>query len=143
MWRISSCFEYHRCCSCTACLEYCHLHVPPTCLCFHGSRGARINRHTARFHTLFMTAHAYSWLHGQSRCESGQNIGGQRSLMPNAGLGGKPAPDYCIEVCEQWASPLYCDSDHPQDIPLSNLSVSINGIIPTAASAGKVLLGAL
>lgn len=30
------------------------------------------------------------------------------------GLGGKPAPDYCILACEQWNSPLYCDSKHPQ-----------------------------
>lgn len=30
------------------------------------------------------------------------------------GLGGKPAPDYCILDCEQWNSPLYCDKNHPQ-----------------------------
>lgn len=30
------------------------------------------------------------------------------------GLGGKPAPDYCILACEQWNSPLYCDRNHPQ-----------------------------
>lgn len=30
------------------------------------------------------------------------------------GLGGKPAPDYCILACEQWNSPFYCDSQHPQ-----------------------------
>lgn len=32
----------------------------------------------------------------------------------SSGLGGVPAPDYCVLVCEQWNSPLYCDSDHPQ-----------------------------
>jgi len=45
----------------------------------------------------------------------------------SAGLGGLPAPDYCIEVCEQWASPLYCDSDHPQDIPLAPGSPLLRG----------------
>lgn len=30
------------------------------------------------------------------------------------GLGGQPAPDYCILACEQWNSPLYCDHNHPQ-----------------------------
>lgn len=29
-------------------------------------------------------------------------------------LGGLPASDYCILACEQWNSPLYCDSEHPQ-----------------------------
>ncbi|CAD7697253.1 unnamed protein product [Ostreobium quekettii] len=38
----------------------------------------------------------------------------------SSGLGGVPAPDYCVLVCEQWNSPLYCDSDHPQDIPLQS-----------------------
>ena len=32
------------------------------------------------------------------------------------GLGGQPAPDYCILACEQWNSPLYCDHNHPQDL---------------------------
>ncbi|KAL4425868.1 hypothetical protein ABPG75_009884 [Micractinium tetrahymenae] len=32
------------------------------------------------------------------------------------GLGGQPAPDYCILACEQWKSPLYCDHAHPQDL---------------------------
>ncbi|MEW5306997.1 MAG: hypothetical protein WDW36_009419 [Sanguina aurantia] len=31
-------------------------------------------------------------------------------------LGGKPGPNYCVLACEQWNSPLYCDSEHPQDI---------------------------
>lgn len=29
-------------------------------------------------------------------------------------LGGAPGPYYCILACEQWNSPLYCDSEHPQ-----------------------------
>lgn len=42
----------------------------------------------------------------------------------SSGLGGKPAPDYCVLVCEQWNSPLYCDSGHPQDIAaLTNLAL--------------------
>jgi hypothetical protein len=30
------------------------------------------------------------------------------------GLGGSPGSLYCILACEQWNSPLYCDSEHPQ-----------------------------
>ena len=30
-------------------------------------------------------------------------------------LGGQPGPNYCILACEQWNSPLYCDSEHMQD----------------------------
>jgi len=30
------------------------------------------------------------------------------------GLFGEPAKDYCMLVCPQFNSPLYCDSDHPQ-----------------------------
>ena len=32
----------------------------------------------------------------------------------SSGYGGLPASDYCILECEQWNSPLYCDSEHPQ-----------------------------
>ena len=32
---------------------------------------------------------------------------------PSRGL---PGPLYCILACEQWSSPLYCDSEHPQDL---------------------------
>ncbi|GMH43301.1 hypothetical protein BSKO_11223 [Bryopsis sp. KO-2023] len=40
------------------------------------------------------------------------------------GLGGEPAPDYCVLNCEQWNSPLYCDSEHPQDLAaLANLDI--------------------
>lgn len=35
------------------------------------------------------------------------------------GLGGKPAPDYCILECEQWNSPLFCDKNHPQDLKVT------------------------
>merc|ERR1712176_1434459 len=33
----------------------------------------------------------------------------------SSALGGIPAPDYCMLVCPQFNSPMYCDSDHPQD----------------------------
>lgn len=33
-------------------------------------------------------------------------------------LGGKPGDLWCILACEQWNSPLYCDSEHPQVRPL-------------------------
>ena len=35
------------------------------------------------------------------------------------GLGGQPAPDYCLLACEQWNSPLACDHNHPQDLVVS------------------------
>ena len=31
-------------------------------------------------------------------------------------LGGAPGGSYCLLACEQWSSPLYCDSEHPQDV---------------------------
>ena len=36
------------------------------------------------------------------------------ALGISSSLGGLPASDYCVLACEQWNSPLYCDSDHPQ-----------------------------
>ncbi|KAH7617481.1 hypothetical protein NADE_007259 [Nannochloris sp. 'desiccata'] len=52
------------------------------------------------------------------------------------GLGGQPAADYCILACEQWNSPLFCDSDHPQDLavttPWGLITTQIN---PTTISA--------
>ena len=38
----------------------------------------------------------------------------EESLGISSGLGGKPAPDYCILECQQWNSPLYCDWNHTQ-----------------------------
>ena len=38
----------------------------------------------------------------------------EESLGISSGLGGKPAPDYCILECEQWNSPLYCNWNHTQ-----------------------------
>ncbi|GMH43574.1 hypothetical protein BSKO_11496 [Bryopsis sp. KO-2023] len=40
----------------------------------------------------------------------------EASMGISNGLNGKPAKDYCILVCEQWNSPLYCDAEHPQDL---------------------------
>lgn len=48
------------------------------------------------------------------------------------GLGGQPAPDYCILACEQWNSPLYCDHNHPQARPGSGKRMVA---IPTGAQA--------
>lgn len=45
----------------------------------------------------------------------------------SSGLGGAPAPDYCVLVCEQWNSPLYCDSDHPQELDLPFGFAAANG----------------
>ena len=44
------------------------------------------------------------------------------------GLGGQPAPDYCILACTQWNSPLYGDDNHPQ--------VHSNGMTPESSSSG-------
>lgn len=38
----------------------------------------------------------------------------ETSFAQDNGLGGSPGPYYCILACEQWNSPLYCDSEHPQ-----------------------------
>ncbi|KXZ50273.1 hypothetical protein GPECTOR_17g912 [Gonium pectorale] len=38
------------------------------------------------------------------------------SFGQDNGLGGSPGPNYCVLACEQWNSPLYCDSEHPQDL---------------------------
>eukprot|EP00775_Hariotina_reticulata_P008887 gene8887-9065_t len=40
----------------------------------------------------------------------------EASMGQDNGLGGSPGSLYCILACEQWNSPLYCDSEHPQDI---------------------------
>lgn len=48
----------------------------------------------------------------------------EASMGISSGLNGQPADDYCILACEQWNSPFYCDSDHPQDLPgLVNLDI--------------------
>ncbi|GAX75136.1 hypothetical protein CEUSTIGMA_g2580.t1 [Chlamydomonas eustigma] len=38
------------------------------------------------------------------------------SFGQDNGYGGKPGNDYCVLACEQWNSPLYCDSEHYQDL---------------------------
>jgi hypothetical protein len=40
----------------------------------------------------------------------------ETSFAQDNGLGGAPGPYYCVLACEQWNSPLYCDSEHPQVI---------------------------
>jgi hypothetical protein len=46
--------------------------------------------------------------------------GDSKSAMgADSGLGGAPAKDYAIEHGDQWASPLYCDANHPQDVEAS------------------------
>jgi hypothetical protein len=42
----------------------------------------------------------------------------ETSFAQDNGLGGAPGPYYCVLACEQWNSPLYCDSEHPQVILL-------------------------
>jgi hypothetical protein len=80
---------------------------------------------------------------------------GQWSMFPwdvesgfgsDRGLGGKPAPDYCILECEQWASPLYCDSNHPQDLavktPWGLISATYDLWTPEGQGQGRKLLRA-
>lgn len=38
----------------------------------------------------------------------------ETSFAQDNGLGGAPGDLYCVLACEQWNSPLYCDSEHPQ-----------------------------
>ncbi len=40
----------------------------------------------------------------------------ETSMGMDNGLGGSPGQYYCVLACEQWNSPLYCDSEHPQDL---------------------------
>ncbi|KIZ02309.1 hypothetical protein MNEG_5654 [Monoraphidium neglectum] len=40
----------------------------------------------------------------------------EASMGQDNGLGGAPGNLYCLLACEQWSSPLYCDSEHPQDL---------------------------
>lgn len=44
------------------------------------------------------------------------------------GLGGAPGDLYCILACEQWNSPLYCDSEHPQDLQVKGEGVELSSI---------------
>ncbi|KAL0031002.1 hypothetical protein WJX79_008100 [Trebouxia sp. C0005] len=76
----------------------------------------------------------------------------EESLGISSGLGGQPAPDYCILECQQWNSPLYCDWNHTQDIsnvsPWSQITAqfnlfnsgSSNSSTPSASTAGRRLL---
>ena len=41
----------------------------------------------------------------------------ESSMGQDNNLGGSPGNLYCILACEQWNSPLYCDSEHPQVRP--------------------------
>ena len=52
----------------------------------------------------------------------------EESLGISSGLGGQPAPDYCILECQQWNNPLYCDWNHTQVI---QYSISQSNIIPS------------
>jgi hypothetical protein len=38
----------------------------------------------------------------------------EASMGQDNTLGGSPGDLWCILACEQWNSPLYCDSEHPQ-----------------------------
>lgn len=46
-----------------------------------------------------------------------------KAMGISSGLGGTPAPDYCILECEQWNSPLYCNSNHTQASTLEPLLI--------------------
>lgn len=54
----------------------------------------------------------------------------ESTFSTDRGLGGTPAPDYCILACEQWNSPLFCDRNHPQDLlvttPWGLISTRVN-----------------
>lgn len=53
----------------------------------------------------------------------------EESLGISSGLGGKPAPDYCILECEQWNSPLYCNWNHTQVRRLLHLLAANNFVL--------------
>lgn len=58
------------------------------------------------------------------------------ALGQDNGLGGHPGDTYCVLACEQWNSPLYCDSEHTQDLervtPWGTITVPLHD---TAAGA--------
>ncbi|GIL43793.1 hypothetical protein Vafri_1405 [Volvox africanus] len=67
------------------------------------------------------------------------------SFGQDNGLGGRPGPNYCVLACEQWNSPLYCDSEHPQDLqrstPWGQVSATFSGAYEGPALTRKALNG--
>lgn len=63
----------------------------------------------------------------------------EASFGSDRGLGGRPAPDYCILDCEQWNSPLYCDKNHPQDLLISTPWGLITTNVDLERSSRKLL----
>lgn len=89
----------------------------------------------------------------QDRCTKNFNLyrepnSGQWIMLPwdvesgfsiDRGLGGEPAPDYCTLACEQWNSPLYCDSEHPQDLAINTPWGLISAQYDTYLTGRKIL----
>eukprot|EP00210_Caulerpa_lentillifera_P006730 g6432.t1 len=63
----------------------------------------------------------------------------EASMGISSGLRGRPADDYCILECEQWNSPFYCDSEHPQDLPgLVNLEIQTGRRLSQVTRARRI-----
>lgn len=91
----------------------------------------------------------------QDRCTKNFNVyrepnSGQWIMLPwdvesgfsiDRGLGGEPAPDYCTLACEQWNSPMYCDSEHPQDLAVSTPWGLISAQYDTYLTGRRLLQG--
>ncbi|KAF5838031.1 coth protein-domain-containing protein [Dunaliella salina] len=64
------------------------------------------------------------------------------SLGQSNGLGGVTGNQYCVLACEQWNSPLYCDSEHSQDqqvdTPYGPVTVTMNWASPWQHSSGRI-----
>ncbi|KAK2079242.1 hypothetical protein QBZ16_002933 [Prototheca wickerhamii] len=95
----------------------------------------------------------------QDRCTKNyflyqDSASGQWSMLPwdvesgfgiDRGLGGTPAPDYCILACEQWNSPLYCNRQHVQDLLVKTpwtlilSDYNFNGASSSAAAGRRLL----
>lgn len=65
----------------------------------------------------------------------------EASFGTDRGLGGRPAPDYCILDCEQWNSPLYCDKYHPQDLLVTTPWGLITTDVSPQRSSRRLLQG--
>jgi len=123
-----------------------------------GLAGATGNRCTFLFDNIDLPQvinhmAAQTLILNQDRCTKNFNLyrepdSGQWIMLPwdvesgfsiDRGLGGEPAPDYCTLACEQWNSPLFCDSEHPQDLAVNTPWGLISAQYDTYLTGRKLL----
>ena len=77
---------------------------------------AAADLHPPRMHACRCTKNFFMYLHPGSGQWQRFPWDLDAALGQDNGLGGLPGSLWCILACEQWHSPLYCDSEHPQDL---------------------------